>query len=138
MAPKSSFGFDGLSSKLLKSIKGAVVKPITIIINQMIDTGIFPDKLKIAKIVPIYKKDDETGFINYRHISLLPTIFKIFEKIICKLLYQFFTDNKLLYNNQYGVREGHLTEYATLELVDRITMQMDNMNTSVNIFLDLS
>ncbi len=53
-------------------------------------------------------------------------------------MYQFFADNKLLYNNQYGFREGHSTEFATLELVDRITMQMDNMNTPVNTFLDLS
>ncbi len=60
LSPKTSFGFDGISSKLLKSIKSAIVKPITIIINQMINTGIFPDMLKIAKIIPIYKKDDET------------------------------------------------------------------------------
>ena len=138
LSPKTSFGFDGLSSKLLKSIKNAVIKPITTIINQMINTGIFPDKLKIAKIVPIYKKDDETQFTNYRPISLLPTISKIFEKIIFKQLYEFFFDNKLLYNSQYGFREGHSTEYAALELVDRITLEMDNMNTPVNIFLDLS
>ncbi len=138
LSPKTSFGFDGLSSKLLKSIKSAVIKPLTIIINQMINTGIFPDKLKIAKIVPIYKKDDETQFTNYRPISLLPVISKIFEKIIFKQLYQFFLDNKLLYNSQYGFREGHSTEYAALELVDRITLEMDSMNTPVNIFLDLS
>ncbi len=72
LSPKSSFRFDGLSSKLwfifLKSIKNVITKPITIIINQMINTGIFSDKIKIAKIVPIYKKDDETHFTNYRHI----------------------------------------------------------------------
>ncbi len=60
--------------------KTAVIKPITIIINQTINTGIFPDKLNIAKIIPIFKKDDETQFTNYRPISLLPTISKIFER----------------------------------------------------------
>jgi hypothetical protein len=138
LSPKASFGFDGISSKLLKSIKTAVVKPITIIINQMINTGIFPDKLKIGKIIPVYKKDDETQFTNYRPISLLPTISKIFERILFKQLYKFFLDNNLFYNSQYGFREGHSTEYATLELVDRITLEMDNMNTPIEIFLDLS
>ncbi len=104
----------------------------------MINTGIFPDKLKIAKIILIFKKDDETQFTNYRPISLLPTISKICEKTIFKQLYKFFLDNKLLYDSQYGFREGHSTEYATLELVDRITLEMDNKNTPISIFLDLS
>ncbi len=104
----------------------------------MINTGIFPDKLKFAKIIPIYKKDDETLFTNYRPISLLPVISKIFERTIFKQLYKFLNDNKLLYNSQYGFREGHSTDYAALKLVDSITLGMDNMNTPVNIFLDLS
>ncbi len=138
MSPKTSFRFDSISSKLLKSIKTAVIKPITIIINQMINNGIFPDKLKIAKIIPIFKKDNETQFTNYRPISLLPTISIIFERVIFKQLYKFFIDNNLLYGNKYGFREGHSTEYATLELVDIIALEMDNMNTPISIFLDLS
>ncbi len=77
-------------------------------------------------------------FTNYTPISILHTISKIFEKIIFKQLYQFFIDNKLLYNSKYAFREGHSTEYAALELVDRITLEMDNNNTPVNIFLDIS
>jgi hypothetical protein len=138
LSSKTSFGFDGISCKLMKSIKAAIIKPITIIINQMISTGIFPDKLKIAKIAPIYKKDDETQFTNYRPISLLPSISKIFEKNIFKQLYNFFVENKLLYNSQYGFREGHSAEYAALELADRITLEMDKINTPVNIYLALS
>ncbi len=99
----------------------------------MINTGIFPDKLKITKIIPIFKKDDETQFTNYRPISLLPTISNLFEKTIFKQLYKFFLDNKLLYDSKYGFR-GHSTEYATLELVDRITLEMDNKNTPISIF----
>ncbi len=85
----------------------------------MINTGTFPDKLKIAKIIPIYKKDDETLFTNYRPISLLLVISKIFERTIFKQLYKFLNDNKFLYNSQYGCREGHSTDYTALELVDR-------------------
>ncbi len=100
----------------------------------MINTGIFSDKLKVTKIMPIFKKDDETHFTNYMLISLLPVISKISERVIFKQLYKFFFDNKLLYGSQ-GFREGHSTEYATLELVDKITLEMDNMNSHI---LDLS
>ncbi len=56
LAPKTSCGFDGISTKLVKAIKTAILGPVTLIINQMLNTGIFPDKLKIAKIIPIHKK----------------------------------------------------------------------------------
>ncbi len=78
LKPKTSYGFDGISTKLLKQIKLIIVEPLTVIINQMLNTEIFLDLLKIAKVIPIYKKDDETEFSNYRSISLLPAISKIF------------------------------------------------------------
>ena len=55
---KASFGEDGLSTKFLKSVKHEIPKPLTTLINQIISTSTFPDKLKIAKVVPLYKKDD--------------------------------------------------------------------------------
>ncbi len=64
----------------------------------MLTTGIFPDKLKTAKVIPLHKKDEETLFTNCRPISLLPAISKIFEKVIFKQLYKFFLETKLLYN----------------------------------------
>ncbi len=96
--------------------------------------GIFPDQIKIAKITPIFKKDDEIEFTTYRPISILPTISKIFERIIFKQLYKFFLDNEILYNSLYGFREGHSSEYAPLVSVDKTTMEMDNMNIPISIF----
>ncbi len=61
----------------------------------MLNTGIFPDKLKIAKISPTHKKGDEILFTNYMPISLLPAISKMFEKVIFKQLFQFFQEKKL-------------------------------------------
>ena len=138
LAPKTSTGYDGISTKLLKTVKNALLKPITIIINQMLSTGIFPDKLKLAKVTPVFKKEDETIFTNYRPISLLPSISKIFEKIIFKQLYDYLQDKKLFYSSQYGFRNGHSTEHAALELVDRLHLDMDKMKTPISIFLDLS
>ncbi len=104
----------------------------------MLTTGIFPDKLKIANIIPIYNKDKDTLFTNYRPISLLPALSKIFENIIFKQLYNNFQGKKLLYNSQYGFRAQHSTEIASLELDDRVIIEMDKNNTPLNIFLDLS
>ena len=98
---KNSSGKDGISNKLLKSIKGEVSKPLTIIINQCLETGIFPDALKIAKVKPLYKKGDSCCFNNYRPISLLPTISKIFERVMFSQLYSYFNINNLLSEQQY-------------------------------------
>ncbi len=64
LAPKCRCRFGGISSKIIKMLKVSQTKPITLIINQILNTGIFPDKLKFAKIIPIYKKDDETLFTS--------------------------------------------------------------------------
>ncbi len=96
LASKTSFGFDGLSTTLIKTVKDALIKPIIIIINQIINTGISSDKLKIAKIIPIFKKEDETLFTNYGPISLLPAISKPFGKVLFKQLYDFFQNKKIV------------------------------------------
>ena len=107
MRPKNNCSTDGLSTKLLKQFQTVLIKPLTLIINQRLKTGIFPERLKIAKVIPIYKKDDESLFTNYRPISLLPAISKIFEKVNFNQLYDYFQTFKLFYSGQYGFRKGH-------------------------------
>ena len=82
LSNKNSCGFDGISTNLSKIIEPAITKPLTILTNQVLCTGMFPDKLKIAKVIPIHKKGDATVFNNYRPISLLPAISKVLEKIV--------------------------------------------------------
>ena len=135
---KTSCGFDNLSLKIIKTIKGDLLSPLTIIINQMLNTGIFPEKLKIAKIKPIFKKGENTCFTNYRPISLLPAISKIFERVIYNQLTEYFQNNKLFFSSQYGFRKEHSTELACIEIVDRIIMSLDENETPINIYLDLS
>ena len=124
--------------KLLKVIAPVIIKPLTLLINQVLNTGLFPDKLKIAKVIPIYKKGDPQLFENYRPISLLPTISKVLEKIIHKQLSSYFDEYGLFFPNQYGFRPKHSTEYAALELIDRIINKMDKNEIPIDIFLDLS
>ena len=135
---KSSCGIDGMSTKLIKILKLEISKPLTLIINQSLNTGIFPDQLKIAKVIPLYKKDDETIFSNYRPISLLPAISELFERVMFNQLYDYFQTHKLFYSSQYGFRAGHSTELAALDLIDRILTEMDKGNIPLCIFLDLS
>ena len=135
---KTSRGNDDLSYQLIKRIKTSLTKPLSIIMNQILNSGIFPEKLKIAKVIPIYKKDDNKLFNNYRPISLLPVISKIVEKCMYKQLYHYFQQNNMFCANQYGFRTGHCTEYAALEIIDRVTTQLDNKDIPLNIFLDLS
>lgn len=135
---KSSSGHDGLSSIQLKFISDDIVATLTKIINQSLCTGIFPDSLKIAKISPIYKKGDAHITDNYRPISLLPVLSKIFEKVVFLQVYEYFVENNLLYDSQYGFRKYHSTEFAALEFTDKIISNLDQGKLPIAIFLDLS
>ena len=138
LKPKNSSGHDNISLILLKASINSIAKPLTCIINQSLKTGRFPSKLKVAKIIPIFKKDDEHDFNNYRPISLLPSISKVFEKTIYTQLFQYLTVNSLLHANQYGFRAKYSTELALIELIDRIYSQLDEKKIPIAIFMDLS
>ena len=116
---KPSHGHDGLSTKLLKSVKAEISTTIDHIINQSLNTGTFPNNLKLAKVIPMHKKGDNKVFDNFRPISILPAISKVFKKV--DQLYEHFNSNALFYSSQYGFKKNHSTELAVLELIDRIT-----------------
>lgn len=135
---KTSYGKDEISNKLLKAISNCLVTPLTIIINQTINTGIFPDLLKIAKVKPVFKKGDNKELNNYRPISLLPSISKIFERIMYTQIYTYFTMNNIMTQQQYGFRSNHSTELATVQFVDNILSNMDANKTPCAVYCDLS
>ena len=138
LAAKNSCGPDNISSILLKRLATHVVSPLTVMINQSLCTGIFPEKLKVAKVIPLYKKGDNHLFDNYRPISLLSTVSKIFEKTVFTQVYNYFCTHKLFYESQYGFRKCHSTELAAIELVDRLSNYLDAGKVPVSVFLDLS
>jgi hypothetical protein len=138
LKPKTSRGKDNLSNKLLQQIKNEISECLTIIINQCFSKGIFPNSLKIAKVIPFYKKNQNYLFDNYRPVSILPSISKVFEKIMHTQIYDYLNENKLLYVSQYGFRALHSTELATLELINRITHELDKGQSPISVFIDLS
>ena len=101
-------------------------------------SGIVPDQMKVAKIIPLHKKDDNCIFDNYRPISLLPTFSKILEKVVHRQLYDYIKANDLLSKSQYGFREKYSTELAAIEMIDHIKHEIDNKHTPICLFLDLS
>lgn len=138
LKPKSSSGLDGISCKLLKFIKYDISGILCKIVNQCLKMGVFPDALKLAKVIPIHKKNEDYLFDNYRPISLLSSVSKVFERIINDQIANYFTNNNLFYACQYGFRQNHSTELAATELIYKIQKNMDKKETAINIFLDLS
>ena len=119
---------------MLKASINDIAKPLTCIINQSLKTGRFPTKLNVENIIPIFKKGDGHDFNNYRPISLLPSISKVFEKTIYSQLFQYLTVHSLLHANQYGFRAKYSTELALNVLVDQIYSQFDEKNTYCHIY----
>ena len=104
----------------------------------MLHTGIFPEPLKISKVVPLYKANDQMLLSNYRPIALLPSLSKIFEYVLLEQLTSYFVENNLLSPHQYGFRAKHSTELAALNIVDNLTYKLDSGLIPMNIYLDLS
>ena len=94
--------------------------------------------MKIATVIPIFKKDDNEVLGNYRPVSLLTAFSKAFERAAHIQLTEYFNTNNLFYNSQYGFREKHSTELAALELIDKITIDLENKRNTIAIFMDLS
>ena len=116
----------------------SLISPLTLIINQSLVTGIFPTKLTIAKVAPLHKKGHSYLMTNYRPVSLLSAISKLFEKVVYNQLYTHFQTYKLFYFSQYGFRKRHSTEYAALELIDKVLQNIDDKNATFAIYMDLS
>ena len=121
----------------MKYLNEAISLPLCRIFNQSIMEGRFPELMKLAKVLPLYKSKEMDIVINYRLISLLSTISKVLEKIIYKRVYSFLEQNNILYNSQYGFRTNHNCKQAIMELVSRLLHAKERDEHSAGIFLDL-
>ena len=131
-------GTDNINTKSLKSIANIISTHLTILFNESLKTGIYPQCLKISKCVPIYKGTplDPYDPVNYRPISILTGINKIFERILHSQLSKYMEDNKLLPKFQYGYRKQHNTSQAILDYTDYITKAISNKLVTISIFMD--
>ena len=131
-------GADNIPMHIIKDISEYISAPLTQIVNLSLAKGIFPDQLKISKIVPIYKADDPELFSNYRPISLLSNFSKIFEKVMYNQLIKFTNTLEILHSLQFGFRKNHSTSLALIHLINKIASSIDHNEITMGIFLDLS
>ena len=96
------------------------MEPLVLIFNKSVKDGVYSDELKIAKVIPIFKNSEKALTWNYRPISLLSIINKLFEKLIYKRLRKFLIKYDVLYKYQFGFRPGYSTDMALVEIVDNI------------------
>ena len=97
----------------------------------------FPGLCKLAKVIPIFKKEDPLLVEKYRPISLLPIYSKIFEKVIYKHMYDYLDKNKLFYSHQFGFRAKHLTNHPLISITEAVKSHIDTGNYVGGVFIDL-
>ena len=134
---RKSPGPDNISPKILKACEPELRKPITEVFNYSFETATYPSKLKIAKVLALYKKSSKFLPENYRPISLLSCLDKIFEKLIHKRLMIFINKYKILILEQYGFLKNHSTMSALIDVIDTVRMYVDQGEFALSIFLDL-
>ena len=100
-------------------------------------TGKFPNAIKIAKVIPIHKKESTQDVNNYRPISLLSTFSKILEKLMHKRVYDFFENHKLLYSLQFGFRKNNSTLHSLIQITENIKTSIENGKFGCGLFIDL-
>ena len=132
-----SSGPNSIPTNLLKEFSSLFIPPIKTLVNKSLYEGTFPSIFKLALICPIYKKSDKTKCVNYRPISLLSNLSKIFERIMYNRLEGYLEHNKLIYDLQFGFRKKFSTDHALLSITEQIKNNFQNKNFSCGVFVDL-
>ena len=132
-----STGLDKIPAKILKLFAEIIAPSLTYIFNLSLESGIYINEWKRARVTPIYKSEDKTKCENYRPISILPVITKVFEKEVFRQLYGYLTDNDLLSKHQSGYRPKHSTVSALIQMCDNWLSNMDVGKINCVVFLDI-
>ena len=117
LSDAKAIGLDTITVKLLKRALPVIVSPLTELINDVLLSGKFPDQLKRARISPIFKQGNANDVSNYRPISILPAVSKVFERAIVDQILEHATSNNLLLKHQSAYKPYHSTQTALLHMV---------------------
>ena len=137
MDSSKASGRYSIPSRILWVIEDIVAEPLSDIINLSFEEGVFPDRLKTAEVIPVHKKDSRLSYDNYRPISLLSNLDKIFEKMIYPRIFKFLNDNNVIFPKQFGFRSKHSTVHAILNMSQTIADSLDSGNFGCGVFVDL-
>ena len=134
---KKSSGVDNISNYLMKELVCGLRTPLCIIANISIKSGIFPSKLKIAKVKPLFKQGARDDPNNYRPISLLPVFSKVIEKVILRRIQNFMNRTNQYTKNQFGFRDGSSTINACEKLTSEVLKCFNTKKILISVFIDL-
>lgn len=134
----SSTGYDGICTKVIKEVSHIIAPLISHIVNLCIEHGSFPDKLKIAVVKPLYKKDDKQNMSNYRPVALISVFSKVIEKVIYNSLYGFFERHDLLVKEQNGFRKNKSINKAIFDLMQVALTQMNKRVPVSALYMDMT
>ena len=132
-----SLGPNSIPMKILKCLSKLISSPLSQIINESFQSGIFPDKMKSAKVMPIFKKGSPLTASNYRPISLLSVFSKITEKVMYERLYKSLEKHEILHSLQFGFRASHSISHALVSLTEAIKSSLDSRKFGCGKFIDL-
>ena len=131
-------GYDGFNKDILFLSLPNIGILLLYLLNLSLSQGVFPDELKIANVIPLFKADDPMRFNNYRPVSLLSIFSKIYERAMCTRLTDFLEFHKILYEKQFGFRKQHSAYMAHMLLVDNLIKALQNEEFVIGVFLDFS
>ena len=133
-SPKSSSGNDLISNNIIKASRDAIVPILSHLINRSFEEGIFPERLKRAKVITLYKEGSKIDKNNYRPIPLLTVWSKMFERVMYNQMYNYLEHFSLFKKKQFGFRSKLSTIDALVELTEKIRSWSEIM---ISFFLDL-
>ena len=130
-------GLDQISNKVIKLAAPVIYKQLTELFNLSLKSGEYPDEWKLAKVFPVFKAGERNDPNNYRPISILSTISRVFEKLVYEQIYNYLIKHNLLDSRQSGFRSLHSTVTALLDLTNQWCFNIDRGLVSGILFLDL-
>ena len=133
-----SSGYDQINPALAGLSIPRIAQIIAALINCSFCSGIFPDDLKIAKVIPLHKSDSKENIVNYRPTSVLPYFSKYFEKTTYNRTISFLEKHSIIKNNQFGFRQDHSTYMPIALLQTKISHRFDQGQFTIGVFLDLA
>ncbi len=135
--PCKSTGIDKIPAKIIRTAAPIIVNSLTRIFNTAIYSKTVSSEWKLARVIPLHKNGPRNMLNNYRPISILPIVSKVFEKALYGQLYDYFVGNNLLSQNQFGFRQFHSTASALLDSTNEWFINMDRGQFNIAVFLDL-
>ena len=134
---RKTYGPDGLHPRFLRDISTHLARPLAHFINMSFQSGQVPKEIKEARVLPVYKTGEKFKATNYRPISILSILAKVYEGLVYKRLYGYFIEKELLAKEQFGFRKGKSTKGALLRFTHKIQSQLDNKQSVAAVYIDL-